>query len=118
VKSSNFCPNCKKNVTNGVGPSGLPEVTKFLHNLPSSHLFFHDANWHDLAYHIGRTEEDRKKADETFLENMLYTVKIECSPWAALWFKLSAYRNYYAVKLLGKRFFNYRGCGASSYTST
>lgn len=109
MKAPNFCPQCKENF-NGVGPSDLPLLTEFLHMLPSSHLFYQAACFHDLLYHKGCTEADRKSADETFLQLMLSTVNIACNFYSKPWYRLQAYRNYWAVRWWGKRFFNYKGC--------
>lgn len=109
-----YCPICgeekSKGIGNGVGPSGMPLARKFLHMLPSSHLFYDSANLHDILYHIGRTEEDRKNADNKFLEHMLVTVRTKCSGYKRPWFTLAAYRNYYSVRWLGGRFFSWDGC--------
>lgn len=118
MKSPEICPYCSLDVTNGVGPSDCEIVTKLLHNLPSSHLFYDAANYHDLAYHIGSDEQDRKKADEIFLENMLRTVSIYCCGFYAIMYTMAAYRNYYAVRLFGKRFFNYAGCKGKTEKKT
>lgn len=109
-KAPNFCPKCKNDVTNGVGPSDLPAVTKFLHTLPSSHMFYESANWHDYLYHKGCTEDDRLKADKKFLELMLADIKGNCAEFRTSWYKILAYRNYFAVRMFGKKFFNYEGC--------
>jgi hypothetical protein len=108
-----ICPVCQRSVANGVGPSDMPLATEFLHTLPSSHLFYEPANLHDVLYHIGNTEKDRKKADKMFLEHMLDTVKKRCDDYEKPWFTLAAYRNYFTVRWFGERFFNYEGCGGS-----
>jgi hypothetical protein len=105
-----YCPICGEAVANGIGPADLPLTTKFLHMLPSSHLFYDSANLHDRLYHIGRTESDRKNADKKFLEHMLATIKMNCAEFRTSWYKISAYRNYYAVRWFGGKFFNYKGC--------
>ena len=106
----NVCPMCLKDVSNGVGPSGLPLVTKFLQVLPSSHLFYEPANFHDLAYHLGVKESDREKADLMFLVRMKEEVKARCAWYLRPWYILQAYRNYWFVKECGSQFFNYEGC--------
>jgi hypothetical protein len=105
------CPICGKSVANGVGPSDLPLATEFLHTLPSSHLFYESACLHDVLYHIGKNEKDRKNADKMFLDHMLGVVKTRCDDYEKPWFTLAAYRNYYAVRWWGAKFFNYDGCG-------
>lgn len=66
-----ICEICKIPITNGIGPSGMPLVTEFLHMFPSSHVFFEAGNFHDVLYHKGCTENDRLSADKKFLELML-----------------------------------------------
>lgn len=105
------CPYCLQDVTNGVGPSDLPEVTKLLNDLPSSHLFRKAADWHDYGYHLGYSEIHRKIADEFFLADMLAAVNESCRWYSRGWYRLQAYRNYWFVKKYGGNFFNYKGCG-------
>jgi hypothetical protein len=103
------CPICGKNVTNGVGPSDMPEMTKFLNSLPSSYMFHNAADWHDYGYHLGGTEADRKSADEFFYNCMMHEIK--SSPWyLRAWYKIQAYRNYIFVRKFGGKFFNFKGC--------
>lgn len=109
-KAPNFCPRCLMDVTNGIGPADLPLVTEFLHMLPSSHIFYEAANWHDIAYHLGTTELDRKNADRMFLGLMKSIINIRCNFYSKPWYRLSAYRNYFCVRLMGSKFFNYKGC--------
>lgn len=108
----NVCPICNKDVTNGVGPSDLPEVTKVLNNLPSSHIFRGAADWHDLRYHLGYTEWDRKKADDKFYKDMLEAIDSNCSWYSRGFYRLQASRNYWFVRKFGKSFFNYQGCSS------
>jgi hypothetical protein len=110
MKNSYLCSVCGADVTNGVGPSGLPIVTKFLQVLPSSHLFYMPACYHDIDYHLGATELHRKLADEFFLQRMLIEVKSKCKWYEKPWYKISAYRNYWFVCKFGSAFFNYKGC--------
>lgn len=112
-----ICPHCKTKIGNGVGPADCEVVTKLLHNLPSSHLFYDAANYHDLAYHIGGGELQREFADYLFLKRMLEATK-KCNFFMKPIYFLSAYRNYYAVRLFGKRFFNYAGCKGKTEEKT
>lgn len=104
------CPHCLKDVTNGVGPSDLPLVTKFLSELPSSHIFRIAANWHDYSYHLGYREVDRTMADEFFYRDMLESVSAKCNWFLRPWYRLQAWRNYLFVRKYGRMFFNYDGC--------
>lgn len=110
MKAPKVCPICGLDVSNGVGPAGLHIITKFLQVLPSSHLFYEPANYHDLEYHWGRTETDREKADLRFLMRMKEQIKNDCSWYLKPWFTLQAYRNYFFVREFGNEFFSYKGC--------
>lgn len=49
---------------------------------------------HDYAYHIGKTEEDKKKADEQFLRNMLTLINTQSTPllkWPRRWRAMTYY---------------------------
>jgi len=107
------CPKCGKKVTNGIGPSDMPEVTKFLGALPSSHIFRIAADWHDYGYHLGKTEAERKAADELFYDCMMHEIESSCHWYSKAWYKLQAYRNYCFVREFGSKFFNYKGCPAA-----
>ena len=111
AQNGGICPVCGKMVANGVGGENDP-LTPLLHELPSSHLFYDSANLHDVFYHVGRSEIDRKNADKRFLEHMLDTVKTRCDSHKKPWFVLAAYRNYYCVRWFGKKFFSYQGCNS------
>ena len=57
-------------VCNGIGPEWFPAWLRHLINLicPSLVLVAHI---HDLRYHIGGTEDDRRAADAEFMANVL-----------------------------------------------
>lgn len=60
---------------------------------------------HDIAYHVGETEEDRTKADEEFLRNMYKIIDKE-STWALKWVrKRRVYKYYLSVRMFGKESF-------------
>ena len=112
------CPYCLKDVTNGIGPSDLPEVTTLLNNLPSSHIFRKAADWHDYLYHIGYSEFHRRAADEYFYNLMFRAVDENCRWYLRGWYRLQAKRNFWFVSKFGESFFNYAGCsGATSKTN-
>jgi hypothetical protein len=110
----NICPYCLNDVTNGVGPSNLPEVTELLNNLPSSHIFRKAADWHDYFYHLGYSEFHRRAADEYFYSLMLTAVDENCAWYLRPWYRLQAYRNYWFVGKFGSAFFNYAGCSCAT----
>lgn len=49
---------------------------------------------HDYAYHIGKTEEDKKAADEQFLHNILTIINTKSHPllkWPRRWRAMTYY---------------------------
>jgi len=108
LEKKGICGSCGEDVGNGVGAKGSV-LTPILNNLPSSHIFREPANAHDVFYHIGKTEGERKIADKVFLAKMLDRVR-HFPVIKKQWYIINAYRNYYAVRLFGKRFFNWKGC--------
>ena len=49
---------------------------------------------HDYAYHVGRTEEDKKAADEQFLRNMLTIINTQSNTflkWPRRWRAMTYY---------------------------
>jgi len=103
-----ICKYCNRDVANGLGGEGSV-INPILHALPSSHLFRKAANIHDVLYHQGFTELKRKIADDIFLKLMLEAANDVGFLWRQ-WFRLQAYRNYFAVRWWGKSYFNYKGC--------
>lgn len=105
-----ICPSCGRDVANGIGPSALRNTTSLLNLLPSSKLFYDAGCIHDILYHQGTSERDRRVADDRFLALMLRAVELECRWYSRWFFRLQAHRNYEAVRLFGQNFFNYKGC--------
>jgi len=108
LEKKGICGSCGEDVGNGVGAKGSV-LTPILNNLPSSHIFREPANAHDVFYHQGKTESTRKIADKIFLELMLNEAK-KLSFIRRKLYKALAYRNYYAVRIFGKKYFNFKGC--------
>lgn len=70
-------------------------------------VFRQDCNAHDLAYHKGGTEADRKAADEAFLAAMLKSAK--AAHWSIReYYRVQAWWYYAAVRKGGSAFFNHR----------
>lgn len=87
--------------TNGCSPASFP----FSINL----IFECDCNLHDLQYWQGGSEEDRKTSDKEFLRNMLNSIKeSNLGIIKKLALKTVAYKYYWLVKKLGKKYFEYR----------
>jgi hypothetical protein len=100
------CPFCGEKF-NGVGASDTKILTKILHALPSSHIFYKAGNTHDYNYHI--CINTRKKSDEIFLHMMLEETK-KMAIHKRAWYTAQAYRNYYAVRIAGAKFYGKNRC--------
>lgn len=73
---------------------------------PPDYKFRASCDHHDFNYWLGGSLEDRKRADEQFLEAMLEDA---VGPWwKRLWLKGAAWRYYWAVRAFGWKFFNLR----------
>ena len=104
MNCSEICNICGKDVSNGLGGEGMPRLNKLLQNLPSTHLFYNASVLHDLYYHYMTSKEGKVIADKAFLTEML----LACDKLPLIkkhWFRLQAYRNYYAVKYFGDKFY-------------
>ena len=80
-------------ITGGCGPGGLGDylVPDTVWRLS----IFYPCRIHDFQYHEGNTEQDKKIADETFLNNMIRVVKAK-SKWSLLKkFRLLRCKRYY-----------------------
>lgn len=93
-------PEEKKEICNGCGGKGGWVKP------PHKHFFKADCDHHDYGYYRGGTEEDRKNCDKLFLQEMLADVRraswltrLRLTPWC--------YTYYAAVRLFGKKYFNY-----------
>ncbi len=101
---SEICPSCGLDVCNGIGGEGTPRLNKLLQHLPSSHLFYNASVIHDICYHKFKGKSGKRLADLNFLANMLLACK--SLPWyKEYWFRVQAYRNYFAVKYFGDKFY-------------
>lgn len=73
---------------------------------PPDFLFHASCDKHDELYTIGGTEEDRKADDDKFYELMISDTNIS-GGFDKYYFRLWAYIYYKAVRLYGKKYFNY-----------
>jgi hypothetical protein len=73
---------------------------------PPQYLFSASCDWHDFNYWLGFNEKHRKLADQQFLQAMLSDTK-KASVWKRWWLKGAAWRYYWLVRLMGKKFFHY-----------
>ena len=105
------CPVCGRVFrANGIGPSDIPELTSVLNALPTSSVLRYGANWHDWLYHIGKTEADRKAADELMYAKNKWKIGV-CVKWYSRPFYHAAnYRNYWFVRTFGAKFFGKDNC--------
>jgi hypothetical protein len=110
-----ICPKCKQKIANGVGPEAIPELTKILNDLPSSHVFRDAADDHDVRYHYlggGKMngELKRRYADDCFFNDMMSAIELKCHWYSKWWYRLQAKRNFSAVREFGNNFYSYEGC--------
>ena len=92
VQKSKICNGCG-------GKGGIIPVPEF--------LFHASCNHHDFLYWVGNTEIDRKKADDAFYRFMQLDIANEDSRFKRMYYRAWAYVYYKAVRLFGKRYFNY-----------
>ncbi|MGZ5009199.1 MAG: hypothetical protein ACXV8W_14940 [Methylobacter sp.] len=59
-------------------------------------------NIHDYAYHVGRTDADKDRADMNMLINLLRLIKGKGNRWARWWANSIAIDYYYAVAEFGR----------------
>jgi len=105
------CPVCGKLFRpNGVGPQNIPELTSVLNALPTSHVLRYGANFHDWLYHIGKTEADRKAADELMYAKNKWKIGVCVKYYKRAFYHAANYRNYLFVRWFGKKFFYKDGC--------
>ncbi len=107
-----LCPVCGHQFRpNGVGPTDIKELATALNSLPSSHVLKYGANWHDWAYHLGRAFGSREQADDLMLtKNREKIGRLHRSWIEKQWLYAMNYRNYYAVRVFGSKFWNKKGC--------
>lgn len=75
--------------------------------IPVPEFMFHaSCVYHDISYASGREESDRKRADKGFLRAMKRDV-CRLPIWRRPLAYSAAYLYYSAVRLFGKKFFNY-----------
>lgn len=89
-------------ICNGCGPA-WDRV-----DLVPDFIFTEAGNRHDFDYWSGFNENDRQRADQRFLNNMLLAAKARPGWWDRQWYTFLAWRYYSAVRLFGKSFFRYR----------
>ena len=95
-----FTPAQIKKLSNGCGSkSSFVPVPEF--------IFHASCDKHDVLYIIGGTEEDRKKADKIFYKYMMLDIVNEDSRFKRIYYSIWAYTYYKAVRVFGKKYFNY-----------
>jgi hypothetical protein len=110
AKSGGICPVCKKFFKpNGVGGSGHI-LTPIIDNLPSSSILRYGCNYHDWWYHLADNWGTRAQADYLMLKyNALY-IDQKLSGVAKVYAKACNWRNYLAVRIFGKKFWDKEDC--------
>ena len=96
---SELTPFQQKSVCNGCGGKGG------IFN-PPEFLFHASCNQHDFYYWRGGDESDRKEADDTYYDKMKEDVA-EASAIKRPFYGCMAWIYYKAVRIVGKKFFNY-----------
>ena len=73
---------------------------------PPEFIFNSSCNQHDFYYWRGGSEDDRKNADDSFYNHMMD--KVKNTPWYKFYvYKALAWTYYKAVRISGKKFFEY-----------
>ena len=72
---------------------------------PPDYRFTASCDHHDFNYFLGWTKKDRKQSDVQFLGAMLQDSDTAPSWWRRYWLKGAAWRYYWAVRLVGGKFF-------------
>lgn len=86
---------------------------------PYSVFFKASCNKHDEGYCIGGTELDRWYIDNRFLLSMKYDIKRLNMMWVKeRYYMCWAMLYYYAVRLFGKKYFNFKNQKTTTINST
>ena len=75
---------------------------------PYSAFFKSSCNKHDKGYYKGGTEIDRMNCDANFLRYMLIDCQRIKNKFKRWYFKRWAFVYFKAVRVLGKKYFNYK----------
>jgi hypothetical protein len=106
------CPLCGTHLERGkLGPNDVPVLTPVLNNLPSSHILSYGARRHDIAYHAGSLWGTRRQADDLMLDKNRERIAYLKLGWikSSFYYTMN-WRNYWAVRLFGAKFWNEKGC--------
>lgn len=106
------CPLCGKYLKRGeLGPSDVPIITSALSALPTTHVLSYGARYHDVAYHMGTSWGTRLQADNLFLDkNKEKIASLACNIFSKFALHAANYRNYWAVRCFGAKFWDEGGC--------
>jgi hypothetical protein len=105
------CPSCGRFFRpNGVGPEDNAALSSLLSKLPSDHILRYGANFHDWAYHMGSDWGTREDADLLMLQKNRQEILRKVAVWSRWFYYAMNYRNYWAVRIGGKKHFNSKGC--------
>ncbi len=101
VKYKDLTPEEHAEICNGCGGKG--GWIK-----PPNFLFEADCNMHDFGYFRGGDEVRRMECDTKFLQAMLRDCLRVNGTFRRNFYKFWAYTYFVAVRIFGKRYFNYR----------
>lgn len=94
-------PQQKSKICNGAGAAN-DWRSRFIPNtilgLDCTEVF----NIHDYAYHVGRTETDKERADINMLVNLLRHISDKGNRWSRWWANKIAVDYYYIVDEFGR----------------
>lgn len=100
MKYCELSDNQKKLICNGCGAKG--GIVN-----PPDFIFKASCNHHDFLYWVGNTEEERKYADKAFYKYMKIDISEKKGVIKKAYYHIWAYAYYRAVRLFGKKYFNY-----------
>ncbi len=98
----------KEKIINGCGSHNRGFLQKFFLKILSPKFFTASCNKHDFGYWKGGDETRRKECDEKFLQAILQDVEnISENFLKKFFYKIIAYLFYTAVRIGGRKYFNY-----------
>jgi len=100
LKYSQLTDKQKSEITNGCGGKGMGFT-------PPQFFFKASCNHHDFYYWRGGENKDRKYADKSFLDAMLEDAERASNWFSNIWNRTAAYAYYFAVRISGKKYFNF-----------
>lgn len=108
--NGDFCPVCKRLfISNGVGGKGN-FLTPIIDNLPSSSALRYGCKFHDWCYHLADNWGTRLEADKLMLAKNKWFIEKYCTGLQKYFYHAANYRNYIAVRIFGRKFWDQEDC--------